>query len=120
MEHLRVGEPSPEDPVQAEDRALEALAGGALAPLPPQHHHLAVRGLVQVAPLADIDRGERRWRVPGTAPAVPAVVLVLRRPAGVLFRIGARTPSAHALRVGTVLVPKQRSHRKAMRYIAGG
>ena len=38
----------------------------------------------------------------------------------VLFRIGARTPSAHALRVGTVLVPKQRSHRKAMRYIAGG
>jgi hypothetical protein len=38
----------------------------------------------------------------------------------VVFRIGARTPSAHALRVGTVLVPKQRSNAKAMRYIAGG
>jgi hypothetical protein len=38
----------------------------------------------------------------------------------VVFRIGARTPSAHALRVATVLVPKQRSHGKAKRYVAGG
>ncbi len=38
----------------------------------------------------------------------------------VLFRVGARTPSARALKLGTVLVPKQRAHKKAMRHIAGG
>ena len=37
-----------------------------------------------------------------------------------VFRIGARTPTAHALRVGEVLIPKQRSHGKVTRYIAGG
>jgi hypothetical protein len=50
--------------------------------------------------------------------AVPVTKSMLGR--RVLFRIGARTPSAHTLKVGTVLVPKQHTQRKALRYIAGG
>jgi hypothetical protein len=37
----------------------------------------------------------------------------------VLFRVGARTPTAHVLKAGGVLVPG-RSHRKVTRYVASG
>jgi len=37
-----------------------------------------------------------------------------------LFRIKARTPSAHALKVGAVLVPKERAKRRAVPKVAAG
>jgi hypothetical protein len=55
--------------------------------------------------------GQKAFLVPVTKP------MLGRR---VAFRIGARTPLAHALRVGTVLLPKQRTHGKVTRFVASG
>jgi hypothetical protein len=72
-------------------------------------------GAHSTLPRLHVGLSDRKGQAAFVVP-VPKSMLGLR----VLFRVRARTPSAHALRVGTVLVPRQRSHGKALRTIASG